>query len=325
MFEKYNDYAFVALDFDRTVVSGHMHQYFMVLYPDKSPNQIAEMYSEKSADDFRQLLRDIGIFTYLNDNLNFIHNLSHPDRKELFGIFRSSNLIELLNNKYNKDFSNFQPFIAEKELKEFIEYRVDHELPTVIVTNSVFSEMISETLHVLFGEPYNIKIYTPNCDPTKTIKDNVNQKIYFPHNDKNILLTKAKQESGVIFGKCLLMDDESKNCIAARNIDFETEDTPPMYDPFGDACINLSSETVYEEPFGSRSPSPIDEGCITPPATIRGQVSASSSTALRTCKLNGVDTCPKFDGESVESLVDKLDRLAAQEDQKRKCGNGIDF
>jgi hypothetical protein len=325
MFDKYNDYVFVAVDFDRTVVSGHMHQYFMTLYSDKSPNQIMEMYSEKSADDFKELLREIAIFTYLNDDLNFVNNLFHPDRKELCNIFRSSNVIEQLNNKYKKDFGAFQPFIAEKEFKEFLEYRIDHELPTVVVSNSMFSKMIAKTLFVLLGEYYNIKIYTPNCDSEKTIKENVKERLYLPHNDKNGLLARAKEESGSVLGKSVLIDDESKNCIHARKLGFETEDTPPMYDPFITLCVNTSSDTVYDEPFGSRSPSPLGELCTTPPATISGKVSSSSSTALRTCKVEGVDTCPTFDEESVESLVDKLDRLAEEENRKRKSGQVTGF
>ncbi len=307
MFEKYNDYAFVALDFDRTIVSGHMHQYFVTLYPDKSPNEIFEMYRETGLDGFRRMLRDIAIFTHLNDELKFINNQYHPDRKELCEIFRSKDVIEKLRQKYKKDYSEFQPFINEKELKEFIIYRSQHDLPTAIVSNSMFPDMIKETLFVLLEEPYDLPIYTPDSDPKLSIRDNFTSNLYAPKKDKNELLTLATIESGVKQGKMMFMDDESVNCVMARKEGFETVDTPPMYDPF------IECE---EEPFVSRSPSPLGDLCLTPPATIGGKVRASSSTALGAGQVQGSDVCPVYADDSVPTIADRLEAMLEQEERK---------
>lgn len=316
MFQKYYDYAFVALDFDRTVISGHMHQYFMFLYLDKSPNEILAMYDQKSNDEFIKLLREIAIFAYLNDELNFVNNLTHPDRRELCDIFRSKDAILRLQAKYQKNFSEFQPFIAEPELKGFLEYRIQHDLPTAIVSNSMFYEMIKETLFVLLGEPNNIQVYTPDCDPAKSIRENVLKTLYVPHDDKNELLVAAKRDSRVLQGKMMFMDDERKNLASALRLGFETEDTPPIYNPFV-RSLGSSNDTEYDEPFESRSPSPVGDLCITPPATIGGRVSAISSTAMSAGQITGADTCPLYaEGDSPRMLADMLDTMVANEQNK---------
>lgn len=216
LYSEFENIALLILDFDKTFITGHLHQYFNTLYPEKSPLTVYLEVDTLKEPEFRELLREIAIFTFLESKTQFASKRQAPLSNQLFDIFRSrENIIEKLNEKFDCDFSKIDAFLDEQDLRDVLKFRESVELPIAIATNSIYVEVIRKVIGLFQDDPYSIKIYSPNRNPELSAKENFTSRVYYPDIGKRNLIQSAISGSGVMQGDVVLIDDEPVNCQTA--------------------------------------------------------------------------------------------------------------
>ncbi len=216
LYSEFENVALLILDFDKTFITGHLHQYFYNLYPNKSPLTVYLEVDALKPLELKVLLLEIALFTFIESKTQFASKRQAPLSNQLFDIFRSrENVIEKLNEKFDCDFSKIDAFLDEQDLRDVLQYRADIELPTAIATNSIYVEVIRKVIGLFLDDPYFIKIYSPNRNSELSARENFTSGIYYPVMGKYSLIQEAITGSGVIQGEVALIDDEMKNCQTA--------------------------------------------------------------------------------------------------------------
>ncbi len=261
LYSEFSNVALLILDFDKTFITGHLHQYFNTLYPDKSPLTVYLEVDALKKPEFRELLREIAIFTFLESKTQFATKRQSPLSNQLFEIFRSrENIIEKLNELFVCDFSQIETFLDEEDLQSVLSFRAEHKLPTAIATNSLYVEVIRKVIGLFLDDPYFIKIYSPNRNPELSARSNAVSGVYYPTAGKFSVIQSAITGSGVIQGELVLIDDEPMNCQTAikggisaklicknNDVEFEIKEELPVAltiaQPRADSLTRVMSST----------------------------------------------------------------------------------
>jgi hypothetical protein len=305
IYQEHKDIQFLAIDFDQCIAAGHVHNYFRTVFPDKTPNDIVQMIDVNGNDWFRTQLKYAAIYSQFVDNHPILWN---SDKDKIKGIFlknRDGRLIAALEEEYNADFESVEPFTAEQELVDLLNYR--HSLPedykTVVMSHSAYNGVIQRTLQLLIGSQNarDFRIFTPNCNPDLTFDENLKQKIYLqPANTKNDVLGRCKKVFEIAaYSDMALYDDSYSNTNSAEDLDIRTSLIPHQtpirivskkqkYTSFASmADGGISSKNSDDEDLESD----FDGGVVTSPSPVTRK--STERTRLLNAATNTSHTQPK--------------------------------
>ncbi len=219
------NYSLVAVDFDRTLISGHMHQYLAVLFTDMVMNEVIKTIQNFNDEEFAEFLWEVAVFGFLESKLGFANSKDPTIRKKIVDIFLnpSVDIVEELSKDYVCDFRSIPAFsIPKEEWKKFLEYRDDNGLKTVIISNSAFPDLIKRTLKFVMGTETEIQVITPELDNNKTFRNLYANYVSAMFKSKAVELQKLYNNTKI---KCAVFDYDSKDSyrIEERNIEYYTD------------------------------------------------------------------------------------------------------
>lgn len=263
---KLKDVEFLAIDFDQTITTGHVHRYFASFYPELTPNQVLAKIDENGLEWLRKQLLHAAVYTqfmvqpFWKGGANFDEALY----TKAMGIFCQNlegNLIEALETEFEGKFRKIKPFVDEEAIVELLNHR--HSLqppkPTAIVSNSAYAGVIKKTLELLVGEKATyFEVVSPKCNADLTFQQNIDNRIYRVPRDKNAELDRLRAEYEISdYAHVGLIDDDANNIRAAFDLCIQTAfiETSPIYIQDKSSYVSLSKMIRSASPDGDSSAS----------------------------------------------------------------------